>query len=521
SLDQEAGPFQVLDTASLASAVTFIKQVRYVQLLADPGVSEFATSVINDFPTAIDSVSIELFSLDPAADTLLYESHDTTGLGSGDTYADTTDLASGKLGASLSMVIGLALPTADTTVTVLADTDPKIEITIGLVVGGVDSLAITTAQSAMDLDVSPPPVELPEDIQIIRGLLKDTVMVDPVNEVSLSGLRNRLPFDIDLQIIFPNFSSDSLGSDSLVFGPYLLVNGAPDTADVKDLGGHWFLDPGGEAIDQFEIIVKAVIQEKDVIIPLDGLPMGEFRVTFDVEDMQFAKIEGNFLISFDTVPTSIADIPTGFDGFLFDRLSLELRLYNQIKLPVNLALQLVGKNDRGDSVVVPILAPVNYPGAKSWSGDPAYTVVVLNENSVSTYWLAEGDTTYDQDDLHAVVANEGQSIVDVLNMAPDTLEVGGAALIQGKGQVDLGASVWGTFELIAPFAFILPQPVTFLPVDATPIDTMDSSTRGQIEMALLSSSLTSQITTNFPIGGSVSMLISDSTLFPIFFDQLD
>ncbi|MCH7938869.1 MAG: hypothetical protein IID13_03870 [Candidatus Marinimicrobia bacterium] len=522
NLDQQVGPFPVFDTTAITNSISFIKRVRYVQLSSDPGLSEFTTTVVNNFPTAIESVSMELFSLGAAADTLLYRSHATTNLSSGDTFSRNSDLKSGKLGGSLSMVIAMALPLVTETVIIPADSTPKITITIGLGVGAgaIDSVAVTTANTPLNLDVTPPPMQLPSDVQITRGRL-ESGMIPPVNEITLSGLRNRLPFDIDLEIIFPNFSSDSLGSDSLQFGLYTLTNGKADTSDTKDLGNYWFLDPGGGTISQFEIIVNAAILEKDVMIPLDGLPLGDFQATFSVGDLQFALIEGLFNVSFETVPTTIDKIPTGFTGFLFDRIRLELRLFNEIALPVNLALNLRGLNARGDTVEVPIVAKLNYPITGGLAGSPATTVIVLDENGASTYWLAAGDSLISEAFWDTSVANEDQSIVDVINMAPDTIEVGGVAVIDGKGAIVADAELWGTFELEAPFAFIIPYTITFLPADATPVAPMDSSVREQIRTALLSASLTSIVTSYFPIAGNIDMLVSDSTLFPLAFDELD
>ena len=50
---------------------------------------------------------------------------------------------------------------------------------------------------------------------------------------------------------------------------------------------------------------------------------------------------------------------------------------------------------------------------------------------------------------------------------------------------------------------------------------MAEDTREQIETALLSASLTTRVENNFPIGGKISMLASDTTLFSLALDKLD
>ncbi|MEE9162675.1 MAG: hypothetical protein V3U35_06855, partial [Candidatus Neomarinimicrobiota bacterium] len=229
-------------------------------------------------------------------------------------------------------------------------------------------------------------------------------------------------------------------------------------------------------------------------------------------------------ISFDAVNTTIENIPAGFAGFEFGRLSLSLLLYNEIDLPVSLDLRLVGRTLEGDSVSVPIVAPINYPnapGAPIDNGDTTVTRIILDGNSVTTYWLPEGvqDTNFAWWDTTA--AAEGGTIVDVLNLPPDIIEVAGAAEVEGEGVVEAGKGIWGEFELIAPFAFIIPQDISFLPVAPIPMAPMDEDTREQILTALLSATLTSQVESHIPIGGKISMLASDSTLFTLALDELD
>ena len=517
-VERQEGPFEVIDIASVLGDNDFIKAVRYVQL-SSTATSEFVTSITTpDFPTPVDSIRIEASS-----GSYFNVVHDTASLGPDGTFSKTTPMQSDSLGSELALALRLMLPDVTDTVTIPAGDEPRVEFDITLAVGGVDSLAITTARTSL-IQTPLDPLSLPSDIEITSGLLRSG-QTSPINEISLTGLRNTLPFDISFQLTFPNFDSPAPDPDSLTFGSYTLSADQPTVNDMSDLGGYIVHNPAGNvAISEFEYVVVADVLEQDVVLGLDGESMGTFQATFGVGDLYFESITGNFSISFDAVNTTIQNIPTGFAGFEFGRLSLILHLYNQIKLPVQLDLRLVGRTFEGDPVPVPISAPINYPDAPDApanNGDTAYTMIILDESSVRTYWLPEGITDTNSSWWDTTVVSEGKTIVDVLNLPPDIIEVAGAAVIEGEGVVEVGKGIWGGFELIAPFAFFIPQDVSFLPVAPIPLAPMAEDTREQIRTALLSASLTSRAQTNCPIGGKISMLAADTTLFTLALDYLD
>lgn len=515
TIEQQEGPYELIDTTALTEDNPFIKRIRYLQLSSTPGESEFATSVVNtDFPTSVDSIHLDLSS-GP-----LSVSHETASLTAGNTFAETTDLASERLGSDLTMGFGMRLPTAASDIVIPAGDTPRLDFTIRLSVGGVDSLAITTARVPLVEDPLEP-LPLPTDIQIKEGVLRDTTSSE-VNYISVADLSNTLPFDIYFQLTFPNFDSPTAGVDSLDLGPYTLVDGEAPIDQTVSLAGYSFRNPAGdEPVEAFEYEITAEVLEKDIVLPLDGSALGAFQASFSVGDLYFASITGNFEVSFPTVPTTIDEIPTGFEGFQFDRLTLQMALHNEIDLPVELDIELVGVNDRVGTARVPINAPINYPSASVENGDTAHTLIILGKNYVRTYWLPEGSTDTSDAIFTSIDPNPEESIVDVLNLAPDTIEVSGSAIIEGEGTVAAGKGVWGEFDLVAPFAFVLPQDISFIPVDYTPWSPMAEDTRAQIETALLSASLTASVENNFPIGGKISMLASDTTLFTLALDKLD
>jgi hypothetical protein len=112
------------------------------------------------------------------------------------------------------------------------------------------------------------------------------------------------------------------------------------------------------------------------------------------------------------------------------------------------------------------------------------------------------------------------SIVDLMNFAPEHIYVGGEVIINGEGILTPGSQIWGTFTIIAPLAFIFEKPINIIPAESTPMSPMDPSTSQQIDSALVEAALNVTITNSSPLGGSLSLLISDSTIFPLFLDSL-
>lgn len=522
--------FVLFNEDSLVQANEFIKAIRYTQLSATE-VSEFTTRVTTpDFPTNVDSILI-------AATSGFYFDikHDTTTLPPDGDFYRNSNMQSDSLGSDIELALRVKLPTAASDVEILAGEDPRIEFTIGVTVGGLDSLAITTAETSL-LDEPPDPLPLPSNIQINEGRLRSNVL-PPINQISIDNLGTSLPFDIRFQLVFPNFDSLGLGEKSLTMGPYILSDGNPLVSEEKSVADYVFKDPDGEGpISEFEYELGVDILEKDVVLPLDGDTLGVFNVSLGVGvdlddpsdlagDLYFESIDGNFGISFDAVNTTIEDIPTGFTGFEFGRLSLSLLLRNQIDLPVVLDLELTGTSIEGNTASVPINPRLNYPSAEDAppeNGDTTYTLIVMDENSVRTYWLTENGTDVSAAwDSSVSQGSNGETILEVLNLPPETIEVSGSAVVEGEGVVQAGKGIWGTFQLIAPFALVLDQDISFLPTAPIPWGPTEADTRQQIQTALLSASLTSSVRTKFPLGGKLSMLASDTTLFTLALDYLD
>ena len=107
-----------------------------------------------------------------------------------------------------------------------------------------------------------------------------------------------------------------------------------------------------------------------------------------------------------------------------------------------------------------------------------------------------------------------------MNYGPEEIGVGGSVIINGQGILAPGSNIWGSFKLIAPLSFVFSQPINIIPAESTTLDPMDASTSEKIDSSLVEAVLTVNINNSSPLGGELSLLISDSTIFPLFIDSL-
>ena len=195
-------------------------------------------------------------------------------------------------------------------------------------------------------------------------------------------------------------------------------------------------------------------------------------------------------------------------------------MYTEIGIPIKLDMELGGIKG-GDTVSCKITPPLNVPEINT-TGDSARTVITLNRLGQKIEWYhmdnIDGEIP-DWDTLYPP-STGSNTIVDVMNFAPETIEFGGGAEINGAGFLAPDSRLWGSFALIAPMAFIFEQPVNIIPAESTPMSPMEPSTKEQFDSSLVEAALNVNINNSSPLGGNLSLLISDSTIFPLFLDSL-
>jgi len=226
----------------------------------------------------------------------------------------------------------------------------------------------------------------------------------------------------------------------------------------------------------------------------------------------------------------IEGIPDGFSGFEFYDIIMEIEFFNEIGVPVGLNMELIGsKEGIVDTKVVAINTEIGAPYKDNYgctfnsTGDTARTVIKINKDFQTTEYYCSPDAPEPSltiTDTFSPDGSDNTSIVDLMNFAPENIGIGGGVVIDGPGILAPSSQVWGTFTLIAPLAFIFEQPINIIPGEPTAMEPMDPSTAQQIDSALVEAALNVTITNNSPLGGSLSLLISDSTIFPLFLDSL-
>ena len=223
----------------------------------------------------------------------------------------------------------------------------------------------------------------------------------------------------------------------------------------------------------------------------------------------------------------IEGIPDGFSDFEFNDIIMEIEFFNEIGIPVGLNLELTGtkegvEEEKLTTINTTIGAPFDilYGCDFNKIGDTARTVIHIDKDSLITeYYCNTTDINPSEVNIETFDSNQS-SIVDLMNFAPEIIRVGGGVTINGTGVLAPNTHVWGVFTLITPLAFIFEQPINIIPSESTPIEPMDPSSSEDISSSLIEAALNVIITNKSPIGGKLSLLISDSTIFPLFIDSL-
>jgi len=222
----------------------------------------------------------------------------------------------------------------------------------------------------------------------------------------------------------------------------------------------------------------------------------------------------------------ISGIPDGFTGFEFYDIIMEIEFFNEIGIPVGLEMELLGSKkgvDETKKVIIKseILAPSYgsiYDSCNfSTTGDTARTIIRLDRDSqITEYYCSPSDL----EPIDVIPGPVSASIVDLMNFGPENMEVGGDVKIEGEGILAPGTQLWGEFTLIAPLAFIFKESINIIPAEATAMAPIDPSSSSQMDSALVEAGLNVKISNSSALGGNLSLLVSDSTIFPLFLDSL-
>ncbi len=379
-----------------------------------------------------------------------------------------------------------------------------------------------------------------EGFSIKKAMLTESVSSD--TNMLLLDITNSSPIPFNLEINMLNFFKDegdwnyltasivvpSNGSISSLnesgqidFGGYMLASDNPNIG-LSNLTG---IDSLGFSVtygmDAFSDVIEVVDGKIDLGISFDGFKINNMSLEY------IAAITENMQLPVTESP-DIEGLPQGLSDIEFMDMIIEMELFNEIGIPINLDLEVIGIKEGINNVIFPLETALGVPidgnyGCNFDEADTAKTLIKSNrEYQVTEYYCSVSDTEPSAilDTLFFDGNNDNSSLVELINFIPEKFSVGGDMVIDGEGVLQKKSGIWGELRLISPLSFIFKKSMTVIPSSITTISPMDISTVEQIDSTMIETSLYAEIINRSSAGGNLSILISDSTIFPLFLDSL-
>ena len=490
----------------------FVTSIEALVIQADDGndVSDFTTTVSNNgVPTDITNIQVSL-QTDNTSPPTTQEDHSPSSLAKGQDFEPTTTSLSGdSLGNALRMDIGFNVAsTNNSTVTINSGDSVQVNLAIRLRIAGVDTAVAKMTDYTIPVDL--PSVAFPSDIEIYQGIL-NTGTGFGTNEITISNLRSTYPMDVGFSLSFQNFKPPS-GSDSVKIDTNL-QKGKAAVSKTFDVDGYTFANPAGvdSALSEMAIGIQGTIAAQTTKLPLDGSDLGALSVRIQVEKLSFQSLDANIIQNFPPTEFDIAGMPQGFSGMSFTDVQMEIEMLNGIRLPVFLDFDLVAVNQLGDSIQVAARATLASP---TTAGDTAKTIIRLSRDGTTTLKYKAPASIFYTDSTTVPPGSGESTIVDLMSFNPASIKVLSKARIDGRGTLESGVSIGGSYRMIAPFEVVM-APMTFISATNTPITEMDYKMRNRIRSTLQSANLVTDVENKIPSGGELAILLSNKTFFPL------
>ena len=506
--------FTVIDIGNIFDQIPFIEKVLGAVVGGSDGDNTFQSTVINtDVPVSMASTWSTILT---GSDTVA--SHDTTNLQAGGTFPKTTSMVGKLLGSELRLKYGFKLTrVADTdTVTIPANADVSMSISITMKVTDVDKARVIVKEYSLAPEMPSfsfsTSQESSDDCQV-RGVYggQFETNISGSNMIAVKNVSNSFPFDIDFGLNFRNFITAA--SDTVKFAKILTKSGSP-YSDEADLGGGQFMNPEdpNTAVEEMAVDVTAMTVADTVDVSLSGdSETWKFTAGIEVKPLQFSSLEADLDCPFPTQAQEISDLPQGFTGMSFGEVFLRFTMYNEIRLPLKLNLNLIGISSMGDSMTIVLDSKIEKPTTTT---DSAKTVMELSSIGTKVQLFKSATDTI-PDSSYTIEAGVGtNTIVDLLAFNPKDFIVDATAEIDGRGFIDVNKSIWGNYQLIAPFQVRI-APMTFIPNSSTVIDEWEHDTRIKLRNFVKGANLTTRVINGLPIGGDLSVLFSNKEIFPV------
>lgn len=511
----------LFNSEELFADIPFISEIIGIFIGGDTGDNYFQSNYKNiDLPVNIDSTWALLISgVDTLAD---HESDSLSG-------AEETDSTTSLVDQSLSEVIGFSFGfklqrvANDDTLTIPAGDELNMLMGISMGIKDLDHADVVVTEASLmdpnDMDpISFDQASVEAEDCAVTGVYggdfaQGTTNLPKVNIIGVSDVYTTFPFGINFGIEFENFVGP--GDSSLSFQHKL---DETPWDDEQKLDGWSFINPDDPdpqnpsvPLDSLIIIPTVTTEPGTVSVALDGSDW-IFSLGVDVYPLEFASLKADLDCEFPPQTQEIENIPQGFTGMSFGEVILEFTMYNQIRLPLSLNLDLVGIGNTGDSVEVVVDANLGIPAVV---GDTSKTVLQLSSiGTVVRIFDSVSDSLPSSADTISAAGGETKTIVDLMTLNPSQMIVDATASVQGMGSLDQNASFWGEYQLVAPFSVIM-DTITFVPVISTPVTEMDHETRNQFRSSIKGAAMTTRIINGLPVSGEMSIIFSDRDLFPV------
>ncbi|MBC8399930.1 MAG: hypothetical protein H8E14_00425, partial [Candidatus Marinimicrobia bacterium] len=473
--------------------------------------SLFQSTIINNgLPTAIDSIEISLSTdtQEPPA-ILAHHNNDEATLPKDNIYTQSTSLGDSLLGSQIRMSVGFGIEeeTSLDTITINAYDSVKVDLIFQIRIDGIDEAVVQIEKYnlAPELD----PIAFPSDIEIYSGEFIDpSPAFSTTNEIRISNLRSTFPFDIEFEMKFENFAPPA-GKDSVVLRRTLDTLAYNHTFDIDGYEFKNVADPNSP-LTNMDLTISAWIQDTLTTISLDGSPFGSMSMTVEIDSLHFKSLSANLFREFPPAEQEMSGMPSGFTGMAFTDVQIEITMWSQIQFPISLDMDMIGVNTYGDSIFVNVqVDSMKIPASET---DIAKTMIRVSRDGTTTFFFDSPSDTIPTD---STINPPGEStIVDLLSFNPETMVFSSAAAIKGRGTIFGSSSIWGEFRLIAPFEVRM-APMTFIPVNESPLEEWDYELRNKIRSGLRSASAVARVINHFPVGGEISILLSDQSHFPL------
>ena len=511
----------LFDSDELFVEIPFISEIIGIFIGGDAGENYYQSVFENiDLPVDIDSTwALLLSGVDTLAD------HETNTLAITESIDSTTSLVDQALGETIGFNFGFTLQRVADDDTLTIPAGDELDMLMGISMGIQDldyARVVVTEASLMDPDDMEPisfdQASIEAEDCTVSGVYggsfaEGTSNVPKVNIIGVSDVFSTFPFGINFGIEFENFVDTD--DSSLTFS-HILDSTAWE--DEQKLDGWSFVNPDDPdpqnptiPLDSLIIVPTVTTTADTVDVNLDGSEW-IFSLGVDVYPLEFGSLMADLDCAFPPQTQEIDDIPQGFTGMSFGEVILEFTMYNQIRLPLSLNLDLIGIGNTGDSVQVIVDADLGIPAVV---GDTAKTILRLSSiGTVVQIYDSINDSLPSSADTISALEGETNTIVDLMALNPSQMIVDATAGIQGVGSLDQNAAFWGEYNLIAPFSVIM-DTITFVPVTSTPVTEMDHETRNQFRASVKGASMTTRIINGLPISGEMAIIFSDRDLFPL------